>query len=201
MATLKTGSSKEKKPKKPLSFKEATGGKTDKGKVGYSRMTEDEREEYKVAHGVAPTAADPSKVGMAERAEALVAKSKGQLSDKEIRAKKTISAREIDEAKYNAGILSAETAKVKLALKEKKEKSHTGIMNSDKLNKGSKRSSTNNTERRNSQTSSNQAKKMKSASNFGFGNVDQATFTSTQPSAPSAYSVVSTKNPLNPYSQ
>lgn len=100
---------------KPLTFNQASQPDTNKGRAGYSRMTQDEREKYKVAHGIAPTAADPSAGGVAEREEAKIAKSRGLLSKKEIRAKKIVKTREIDEAKYYSDIKASQAARMKAA--------------------------------------------------------------------------------------
>ncbi len=103
--------SSDKKAKKPLSYNEATGGKTTKGKAGYKKFTEDEREDWKVAHGIAPTSEDPSAIGQATREAAKAAHARGELSDKDRRAQGIVEVRELDEAKYNAMLESARTAR------------------------------------------------------------------------------------------
>ena len=89
---------------KPMSFSEATEGSTDRGKAGYGRMTSSERSDWKVKHGVAPTAADPSALGKATRAAAKAARAKGELSEQDQRDQKIIKVREIEEAKYDAAV-------------------------------------------------------------------------------------------------
>ena len=103
------------KEKKPPSFNKFTGGNTTKGKAGYSRMTEDEREDWKVAHGIAPTSEDPSAIGQASRAAAKAAHARGELSDKDRRDQGIIEVRELDEAKYNDMLEAARTARTNMS--------------------------------------------------------------------------------------
>lgn len=107
---------KAQKPKintsKMPSYRQAKGAKGTK-EWSYGELTSDEREGWKVKHGIAPTAADPSAGGVAEREEAKIAKSRGLLSKKEIRAKKVVKTREIDKAKYYAGIKAAQLVRMK----------------------------------------------------------------------------------------
>ncbi len=100
-----------KKEKKPPSYNEASGGKTTKGKAGYKDFTENEREDWKVKHGIAPTSEDPSAIGQASRAAAKAAHARGELSDKDRRDQGIIEVRELDEAKYNDMLEAARTAR------------------------------------------------------------------------------------------
>jgi len=111
------------------SFNEATGSGA-KGKAGYSRMTEDEREKWKVEHGIAPTSADPSAIGVATRAAAKSAHARGELSEKDKRSKKIITARGLDKDKYDAYIEAARARRGNKSSIEKKTTPGAGIVKS-----------------------------------------------------------------------
>lgn len=100
-----------KKEKKPPSYSEATGGSTTKGKAGYKNFTEDERADWKVNHGIAPTSEDPSAIGQAAKKAANAAHASGELSDKDRRDQGIVEVREMDETKYNAALEAARTAR------------------------------------------------------------------------------------------
>jgi len=153
---------------KSLSYKKASQPNTNKGEAEYSRMTEDERETYKVAHGIAPTAADPSKYGVADRAEATAAKARGEKTKKELRADKVIKTREIDEAKYNSDLEKAKAANKAAKLAGGSTRSLTG--RDEQTTKFSTIGSAQRslaTQALNART----AKKAQGISNFGFGSL------------------------------
>ena len=103
-----------KKEKKPPSYSEASQGSTTKGKAGYKSFTEDEREDWKVTHGIAPTSEDPSAIGQATREAAKAAHARGELSDEDRRDQGIVEVRELDEAKYNTKLEAARTARANL---------------------------------------------------------------------------------------
>lgn len=148
-------------------------GKQKKGTAtaSWDQMTADERDKYRVSHGIAPTAADPSKRGVATRAAAKAANAQGKLSKKEIKAEKVVKGREIDEAKYSAGVKAAKTAaaraKAEAEAKAKKDKLFGGARGSKAMKKSSSRTLPNRGDEFAVATAA-QARALKAGSSVGF---------------------------------
>lgn len=122
------GAFKAQKPKTDQirpTYRQAKGAKGTK-EWSYGELTEEEREGWKVKHGIAPTAADPSSYGIASRAKAKAAKARGELTDKDKRAQGIIQTREGDKAKYAADLKRANWARMKTnAMAGRKERAST----------------------------------------------------------------------------
>jgi len=164
-------------PSKRPSYREAKGAKGTK-QWSYGELTADEREDYKVKHGIAPTAADPSKYGVAQRAKDKAIKARGEFTQRELKAQEVTQTREIDKAKYESGIKAAGFARQKAAARAKTAAARKHYSAGGKrMSETSSRSisSLGRTASSNRGMSSN----LKSMSNFGFANTGSIGFSTT----------------------